>query len=68
MTFCRFFYSGAIEPFRFRCQNKGENHELYHCHHYNKTAAEKSTAVRKTTIFFILGDEIPSPVYKVKKR
>jgi len=35
---------------------------------YTKTAAEKSTAVRKTAIFFILGDEIPSPVYKVKKR
>ena len=27
----------------------------------------KSTAVNKTAIFFILGDEIPSPVYKVKK-
>jgi hypothetical protein len=23
---------------------------LYHCHHYNKTAAEKSTAVRKTMV------------------
>jgi len=46
--------------------NTPVNHDLYYCYHYNKTAAEKSTAVRKTTIFFILGDEIPSQVYKVK--
>ena len=37
--------------------------------HYNKIAVEiKSTAVSKTSIFFILNDEIPSPVCKVKKR
>jgi len=42
--------------------------ELRNKKNYTKTAAEKSTAVRKTAIFFILGDEIPSPVYKVKKR
>ena len=35
--------------------------------YYNKTAAEKSTAVRKTSIFFILGDEIPSPVSQSEK-
>jgi hypothetical protein len=29
---------------------------LYYCYHYNKTAAEKSTAVRNTAICFSDGD------------